>query len=90
MKTIKTSKLIQQEAIALSITVSPIITGGFEVKYFLKEKTKLGATKTKTIKIDEVIEDVEFPILYHINYNYNIYKHYKSKTSNFYINLYRM
>lgn len=90
MKKIKTSKLIEQESIASSITVAPT-EKGYEVSYSLNEQRKDGTYKRKNIMVDEVIEDVELPEISNSNVKhlgYNIYKHLV-KPSGFYINLYR-
>lgn len=90
MKTIKTSKLISQENIAKSITVSPL-QNGYEISYTLKEKNKSGYYKRKTVKVNNIIEDVELPVIsnWTVAYlGYNTYKFFKTK-SGFYINLYK-
>lgn len=59
MKQIKTSKLIEQENIARSITVTATING-YVIEYFLKEQTPKGKFKKKTIFVDKLIEDIKF------------------------------
>ena len=84
----KTSKLIEQQKIATSITVSPI-ESGYEVKYFLRSKKKDGSYQTKTIKVKRIIEDVLIPEIsnYTVNHLYNKYQHLVLPNG-FYINYY--
>lgn len=88
MKTIKTSKLIEQEKIATSITITPISTG-FKIRYFLKEKTQLGIPKIRTIKVEIIEEDIEIPNVSNDTVK-NLYKTYQYyKKGDFYINFYK-
>jgi hypothetical protein len=90
MKTIKTSKLIEQENIASSITVSPC-SNFYVAEYFLKSKTPKGKGMVKKFIFDKIIEDVDIPdvgnhTVKHLGYK--TYQHFKSK-SGFYINFYK-
>lgn len=90
MKKIKTSKLIQQQKIANSITVSPLSSGGFNVFYHLKEKKEKGTARIRNIYVDAVVEDTEIPQISNDtvkHLGYNTYKHYIDGT--FYINYYK-
>lgn len=90
MKAIRTSKLIEQQKIAHSITISPLTTplGKFqyyEIQYSLKTKKK------KTIFVKKIIEDVEIPTIDNRtvkHLGYEVYKYYLAKE--FYINLYQL
>jgi hypothetical protein len=92
---IKLSKLIEQEKIASSITVTPEETpegNKYNVLYYLKEKDVKGNYKLRTVIVDEVIEDVEFKDVtnkFHIPSPFVTYKTFTNKESGFYINLYR-
>lgn len=95
MKTIKTSKLIEQENIAHSITISPVVGRGFVIEYFLKSLTKSGKQRRlpKKVYVDKIIEDVEIPQISNrsvSHLHYNIYQYYKNATTNFYINFYKL
>jgi len=90
MRTIRTSKLIEQQKIANSITVSPLTNplGRFEyyeIEYFLKTRRK------KTVFVKKIIEDVEIPQIDNravAHFGYGIYKYYLDK--GFYINFYQL
>jgi hypothetical protein len=89
MKTIKMSKLIEQQKFAVSITVIPAETG-YKIEYFLKERKINADNRRKTIVVDEIIEDVVLP-KYHNHLTYiicNAYKHLVTP-SGFYINFYQ-
>lgn len=92
MKTIKTSKLIQQQNIASSITIIPLEKEcGYNVRYFLKQRNSKGCFKVKNIKVDKIIEDVEIPQISNANVlhlGFHIHK-YLQNPSGFYINLYK-
>ena len=90
MKTIKTSTLIGQKEIAHSITVSPD-SGGYKIRYCLKEKNKKGFGRIKTIKVDNIIEDAEIPKISNWTVEHLGYKTYKYyQIEDFYINFYQL
>ena len=87
MRTIKISQLIEMQNIANNITCTPYEDKHI-VKIFLKEKTKKGICKVKTviakIKEDVIIPEISNWTVKHLGYN--TYKHLVNK--DFYINLY--
>ncbi len=90
MKTIKTSKLIEQEKIAYSITVSPMDKMRYKITYFLREKKKNGVGRKINIKVESIIEDVKIPEISNWtvkHLGYNTYKYFKK--DGFYINFYK-
>ena len=91
MKNIKTSKIIAQEKIASSITISPV-TGGYLIRYHLRETTKKGKCKIKNIVVENVIEDVVLPSISVNNVKhlgYISYQYLAPNENNFYINFYK-
>ena len=90
MKTLKTSKLIKQQDIATSITVTPIKGAGYHVQYFLKELNKKGYPKLKRILVEKIIEDVAIPEISNhtvAHLGFKVYKFYQ--IDGFYINFYQ-
>ena len=90
MKNIKTSKLIAQQNIAHSITVSPNKNGGYKIRYSLKEKNKKGIRRAKTLNVECVLEDIKIPEISNDtvkHLGYDVYKCYE--TPEFYINFYQ-
>lgn len=86
---IKTSELYKMEQIAYSVTVAPE-NDYFTVRISLRERTKKGQLRTKTIKVNRVIEDSSIPEVSNrnvVHLGYNTYKHIVLQ-SGFYINLY--
>jgi hypothetical protein len=93
MKSIKTSKLIAQQNIADSITISPIMGGhGYVIYYHLKEKTKGGKAKQKNIVVDKIEEDIIIPTISNwtvAHLGYKQYQYFAPNENGFYINFYK-